>query len=82
MSQSHVGHFYKLAGILASGDERKLQLAERERNEAGRFRDCWGMLYNRVQPKAQGQSKGMVGGKDKIMGFRHIVLCFGSEEWN
>ena len=31
--------------------------------------------------KAQGQSKGMVGGKDKIVGFRHIELCFGSEEW-
>lgn len=41
----------------------------------GRFRDCWGMLYNRGLAKAQGQSKGMVGGKDKIVGFRHIVLC-------
>ena len=42
------------------------------------------LLGNVEQPslaKAQGQSKGMVGGKDKIVGFSYIVLCFGSEEW-
>lgn len=35
----------------------------------------------RVWPKHRVRVKGMVGGRDKIVGFRHIVLCFGSEEW-
>lgn len=41
------------------------------------------LLGNVEQPslaKAQDQSKGMVGGKAKIVGFSHIVLCLGSEE--
>jgi len=48
---------------------------------AAKTRRLSGNVEQPCLAKAQGQSKGMVGGKDKIVGFSHIVLCFGSEEW-
>lgn len=65
-----------MAGILASGDEREAT-AGREREMRQEDSETVGECYTTEFGQSTGQSKGMVGGKDKIVGFRHIVLCFG-----